>query len=258
MAVSFLNVNIPKFSFKALIAGSNNEAKLKRESIHVLHKRNNGVLPLRNNQTISSFHALYPVQYIETYVNPTVVQKAVDTNPNISKILAEYGLEPQISLENINSNAKNHLFSTYMYSKDIAKLMQLDKKSSLILFQAALLHDIGKALIPEEIIQKPGKLTPYERKIVDLHAQLGYEILKTTDVPKEVAEAVRTHHTPITEKPDDRISQILSVADVYSALREERAYKPVLDHDKTCSIMTESKELAQHIVQELKFAKFHA
>ena len=195
---------------------------------------------------------IYPIQYIEQYINPEVIQNAINENPDISMILDIYGLKPQIYMANINSDAKNHLFSTYMCAKDIAKNMSLSSAQSQNLYKAALLHDIGKALIPEEIIQKPGKLTPEERKIVNLHARLGYEILKTTDVPEDVANAVKTHHVPIIRKQDDLISQILSVADVYSALREERAYKPVLSKEKTFEIMSAAPELSQPIVNRLK------
>ncbi len=174
------------------------------------------------------FLVYYPAQYIDEYVNPKVIRNALETNPKITQILKEHGITPQISNKNIDKQAKEHMFTTYLYARDIAKKINLDDKKIKPLCQAALLHDIGKALIPEEIIQKTSKLTPQERKIIDLHSEIGYEILKTTDIPKEVSELVRGHHKGKDERKDNILSMILSVADVFSALKETRPYRPAM------------------------------
>ena len=57
--------------------------------------------------------------------------------------------------------------------------------------KAALLHDLGKAYIPEQIINKAGKLTPEERQIVDEHARIGYEILKALGFKGKILELVK-------------------------------------------------------------------
>ena len=190
--------------------------------------------------------------YIDKYVNPKVVKKAIKKNPNITKILNEHGLTPRISKKNINEQAKMHMFATYLYAKDVAESIKLDEKKSETLCNAALLHDIGKSLIPKEIVQKPSKLTPDERKIIDLHSELGYEILKTTDVPIEVAKLVKDHHESKENKRNDKISLILSVVDVFSALKEKRVYKPAMQDKEAFDIMKESEKLSQFFVYVLK------
>ena len=206
-------------------------------------------LPFIGNDLKPNF---FPISYIEKYVNSKVVENAIEMNPNITSILKQFGLKPKISEVNIDDKLKNHLITTYLYSKDIASKCNLSRDSKGTLYKAALVHDVGKALIPEEIVQKPGKLTDAERKIIDLHSHLGFEILKTTDLDFEVAEAVRLHHTPIHKKIGNEISNMLAVSDVFSALKEERAYKPVMSNAQALDIMKKSENLSQTYVNVLK------
>lgn len=199
-----------------------------------------------------------PIPYIDKYVNVDVVENAIKENPKITQMLKENGITPTVSHLNIGAHTKRHLFTTYLYAMEIARYINLDPESSKCLAQASLLHDIGKALIPEEIIQKPGKLTPDERKIVDLHSDLSSEILKTTDVSPRVIEAVGTHHTDAGEKENDAVSQILSVADVYSALKEERPYKKSMPDEKAFDIMKSMPELSQPLVRSLQLSRYNA
>lgn len=207
----------------------------------------------------SSFGALQPsilpVPFIDKYVNVEVVGHATKVNPKIRQILEENGVPVVISAKNIGAHTKRHLFTTYLYAMEIAREINLDSESTNHLMQAALLHDIGKALIPEEIIQKPGKLTPEERKIVNLHSELSSEILKTTDVSPIVVNAVDKHHSHSEDKDVDLISQILSVADVFSALKEERSYKKAMPDDKAFNIMENMDSLSQPLVASLKLSR---
>ena len=194
----------------------------------------------------------FPVPFIEKYVTSDTIQKAIDKDPNIFFILEYNGIEPRIYETNIDNRLKNHLLTTYLYAKEIATKSNLSSEQKGILYRSALLHDIGKGLIPEEIVQKPGKLTEEERRIIDLHARLGYEILKSADVDFDIAEAVRLHHSPVYEKNGNVVAQILSVADVFSALKEERAYKPPLTNSEAFEIMADTPYLLQDYVDILR------
>ena len=206
-------------------------------------------------------------KYIDNYVNEKVIANAINKNPEITRILKLYKIKPIISQTNINQSAKDHMFATYKYAKEIVEELEannkfkvpenrikLNDKEKTTLYQAALLHDIGKALIPEKIVQKPGRLTLRERDIMGIHARLGYEILKTTNVSEDVMHVIRTHHLPVIEKENDIVSQILSVADVYSALTEKRPYRDAMNNDKAFGIMTDPR-LCQDYVGVLKHLK---
>ncbi|MDB5647172.1 HD domain-containing phosphohydrolase [Methylobacterium sp.] len=101
--------------------------------------------------------------------------------------------------------------------------------------RAALLHDVGKARIPREILNKPGRLTADEMTIMRTHPVIGYEILRDSQCDAATLGAVRHHHEMLDGSgyPDGlagaEISdtvRLLTICDIYAALTERRSYKP--------------------------------
>jgi len=106
---------------------------------------------------------------------------------------------------------------------------------------AAFFHDIGKAKIPREILQKPGKLTPQEWELIKRHATWGREMLATKDFLKEAAQIVeQTHERPDGKGypkglKDDEISleaKIIAVVDAYDAMTTDRPYRKALSQEE--------------------------
>jgi PAS domain S-box-containing protein/putative nucleotidyltransferase with HDIG domain len=102
---------------------------------------------------------------------------------------------------------------------------------------AAMLHDIGKIIVPSEILNKPGRLSVTERSLVDAHAQASYDILKTIEFEFPIAEIVRQHHEKLDGSgyprglSGDSIlkeARILTVADIVEAMVSHRPYRPAL------------------------------
>ena len=123
------------------------------------------------------------------------------------------------------------------------------------MFGACCVHDIGKAFIPREILDKPAALTPEEREIVDLHAEIGAEVLKAMNLNPRVVEAVKIHHIDSSNpiKQNNKMAQILSVADVYSALKDKRPYKKAFTNEQVRNIMQNDLRLNQDVVSTLFF-----
>ena len=105
---------------------------------------------------------------------------------------------------------------------------------------SGLLHDVGKATIPAEILSKPAALTPAEFGLVRAHPQSGYDILKGIDFPWPVADIVREHHERMDGSGYPRglkaeaislDAKILAVADVVEAMTSHRPYRPALGID---------------------------
>lgn len=101
--------------------------------------------------------------------------------------------------------------------------------------RAALLHDVGKARIPREILNKPGRLDPEELVIMRRHPVIGYEILKDSGCDAATLGAVRHHHEMLDGSgyPDGLVGteisdtvRLLTICDIYAALTERRSYKP--------------------------------
>jgi len=131
---------------------------------------------------------------------------------------------------------------TFKHSVDVATMaMIIAKKHGLSDKQiyevgiSGLLHDVGKSKIPNEVLNKPGKLTDEEFKIMKQHALYGYRILQEkNDISEPVRMGVLQHHEKINGKGyplgagANQIclyARILSVADIYDALVTERPYK---------------------------------
>jgi PAS domain S-box-containing protein/putative nucleotidyltransferase with HDIG domain len=102
---------------------------------------------------------------------------------------------------------------------------------------AAMLHDIGKIVVPSEILNKPGKLNALERSFVEAHVQASYEILKTIEFEFPIAEIILQHHEKLDGSgyprglSGDSIlkeASVLAVADVIEAMASYRPYRPAL------------------------------
>jgi PAS domain S-box-containing protein len=112
------------------------------------------------------------------------------------------------------------------------------------------LHDIGKIVVPAEILSKPGKINEYEFHIIKAHSQVGYDILKGIELPWPVAVATIQHHErldgsgyPHGLKGDEIIleARILAVADVLEAMASHRPYRPALGLDKALEELAQKK-----------------
>ena len=132
----------------------------------------------------------------------------------------------------------------------IAAKMGLSKKRIEGLYTAALVHDIGKIIVPAEILSKPGRLTEIEFSIIKEHPRVGYEILKDVDFPWPVAEIILQHHErmdgsgyPRGLTGDDILleARILAVADVVEAMSSHRPYRPALGIDKALEEISKNK-----------------
>lgn len=106
------------------------------------------------------------------------------------------------------------------------------------LAQGAYLHDIGKLAIPDEVLNKPGRLTDDERAVINTHPDEGWRLASDHDVLAPCLPIIRHHHERIDGKgyPDglegDQIpwlARIAAVADVWDALTTDRAYRPGWD-----------------------------
>jgi PAS domain S-box-containing protein/putative nucleotidyltransferase with HDIG domain len=101
---------------------------------------------------------------------------------------------------------------------------------------AGIIHDIGKMYVPAEILSKPTALSDIEFSMVRSHAQVGYEILQTIELPHPIADIVHQHHERMNGSGYPRNlsdgvilmeARILAVADVVEAMASHRPYRPM-------------------------------
>jgi putative nucleotidyltransferase with HDIG domain len=157
-------------------------------------------------------------------------------------------------LSNWLETVRRHHEGTYQHcllvmgvAVDFGLSLGLAKADIERLHTAAMFHDIGKARIPLAVLDKPGRLDPQERALIETHPVAGYEVLKgTPGISREVLDAVRHHHEYLDGSgyPDalsaDGITDIvrmLTIADIFAALIESRSYKPGMPRQQAYDIL---------------------
>ena len=183
-------------------------------------------------------------------LHKSVVQNMIDKNPHILRLLKRYRIKPIIDTKTLNELTCGHMNDTCNIAMGVYSILNNDIKSKVdktTLKEASMLHDLGKVLIPAKILNKPAKLNVKERKIMNIHSTLGYELLKTQNLSQETLELIRYHHqnlqhTGYPALPADKTSsdigvQIISIADKYSALREARVYRRRLSRTEALLIL---------------------
>jgi putative nucleotidyltransferase with HDIG domain len=127
------------------------------------------------------------------------------------------------------------------YSREIATKLGLGRAELELIELAAKVHDIGKIGLPDSILLKPGKLTADERREMESHPRLGFQILRPFSEYAKVLDLVLTHH----ERYDGQgypngtvgrrqilIAQVIPVADSFDAMTSNRAYRAAKSWDE--------------------------
>ena len=171
------------------------------------------------------------------------IRKMIASNPQLKSFLNKNNIKLKLNMPELKILMDNHCMDVVNNSSAIAQNLPsaLKQKVNLAnLKDGALLHDFGKVLIPSWILSKPCALTFDERKIMDLHGEIGYQLLKTAGINNDVLNLVRYHHTNLAPDknfiPDVNL-QILNLADKYSALTEQRVYKEKYTPRKALTIL---------------------
>ncbi|HLZ43958.1 MAG TPA: HD domain-containing phosphohydrolase [Candidatus Sulfotelmatobacter sp.] len=142
-----------------------------------------------------------------------------------------------LAIEAKDHTTHTHLQRVRTYAVEVARELKLDEGQMEALRAAALLHDIGKLAVPEQIINKPGKLTREEFEKMKVHPLVGAEILERVAFPYPVAPIVRSHHERWDGSgyPEGLAGEnipvgarILAAVDCLDALASDRQYRQAL------------------------------
>ncbi|MEG0562281.1 MAG: transporter substrate-binding domain-containing protein [Cetobacterium sp.] len=154
------------------------------------------------------------------------------------------------ALETVNqyndSETGNHIKRLNLYSELLANKLGCSKKFCEEIGKVASLHDVGKIGIDRNVLKKPGKLTEEEFEAIKAHSEIGYEIIKKSEISSMGENIARYHHEKWNGKgypkglKAEKIpleARIVSVVDVYDALRQKRVYKEGFSHEKAVEII---------------------
>jgi HD-GYP domain-containing protein (c-di-GMP phosphodiesterase class II) len=201
-----------------VIVGNKLQRKIRRDSVNkdlVLEAVKNMNLLLQQN----SKNFKYTFQILEEEMSSSCLDTV--------KMLVNF-------LDHKDEYTKGHCERVTKLAVAMGQALDFSDKDILDLEFAALLHDIGKLAIPDDIINKEGKLTVQEYEIVKMHPAVGYELIKGIsflDVSKKILlqhhERVDGRGYPIglMDHQIDIMSKILSIADAYDAMTSSRPYR---------------------------------
>ena len=189
------------------------------------------ILHMHLNQTEGVLNKLIRVLYRNIRLairNVKLSHEMYETQEELVRAFSEIS-------ESKSGQTGSHIKRVSEYMKIMAAAIDLDREESDSLVIASMMHDIGKLMIPEAILEKPGKLTAEEFAVIKTHVHLGYKLLEFA--PGRVMEIARSIALEHHEKWDgtgylglkgeeiDYYSRIMAVVDVFDALMSKRSYK---------------------------------
>ena len=141
------------------------------------------------------------------------------------------------AIESKDEYLKGHSARVSLYAGELATLAGLGPDDVLTTYRSGLLHDLGKLVIPDTILRKPGRLTAEEYELVKNHTVVGDKILTPLRFLAREAQAVRHHHERFDGKgyPDGLAGEdipllvrVVTVADAFDAMTSDRSYRRAL------------------------------
>jgi len=158
---------------------------------------------------------------------PQIFERHRESYLNSVKMLVAF-------LDHKDEYTKGHCERVTRYAVMLGQALAMDERDIMNLELAALLHDIGKLAVPDDIINKEGKLTAQEYDIIKMHPAVGYELIKDIAFLEVSKNVLLQHHERIDGKgyplglngaEIDTMSRILSIADAYDAMTSSRPYR---------------------------------
>ncbi|MBR0412018.1 MAG: HD-GYP domain-containing protein [Eubacterium sp.] len=145
-----------------------------------------------------------------------------------------------------DSYTQGHSSRVAKYTAMLAKELGYDEDTVEQYYNIALMHDIGKVSIPDQVLNKPGKLTDEEFGTIKSHTVRGADVLGSISLMPDIIVGAESHH----ERPDGkgypkglkgdeipRVAQIIAVADTFDAMYSDRPYRDRMNYDKAIDII---------------------
>ncbi|MFH1645567.1 MAG: HD domain-containing phosphohydrolase [Candidatus Omnitrophota bacterium] len=196
-----------------------------------------GIIAICDKQSGDSFISDDIILLENVAAQTAVAIENFKLNKDIEETYLETITALAIAVEAKDKYSKGHLDRVSEYTEKLGLHMQLDDEMMRVLRNGAVLHDIGKIGIRDDVLKKEGPLTPEERKEMETHAVIGVNIIKPIRSMSALCDLVRYHHEFYdgTGYPDGLkgeeiplCARILKVADAYDAMTSDRAYRKAL------------------------------
>ena len=193
-------------------------------------------------EVISKRHAQLGINFEEELVHKFNNEQIISQNHLMEMVTSLAG-----AIDAKDPYTKGHSTSVSRYSEALARAINLPEDEVKRITLGALLHDVGKIGIPEDVLRKPTHLSDEEWEIMKQHPTIGAEkVLEPNDALRDLIPMVKYHHEHIDGSgyPDKlkgeeipMSARIVSVADAFHALISDRPYRKGLGVEKACEIL---------------------
>jgi diguanylate cyclase (GGDEF)-like protein/putative nucleotidyltransferase with HDIG domain len=195
-------------------------------------------------------------------------EAADDSNP-LEGVISRRVLRSLLSALHVRDVATvRHSRRVALLSVALAEYLGWEGRQLKIIEVAALLHDIGKLGVPDNILFKPGKLTPDELELMSLHYNVALNVLQACRVDPIVLEMICNSHAQFSGAAPSRMSwrepslgaRILAIADAYESLSTQQTYRPARSHDEIMHVLSSAagKEFDGNVVSALaRYTQLH-
>lgn len=173
------------------------------------------------------------------------------------------------SLKSVHEYTFTHVTNVCILAMGQAETLGFHGENLHQIGVASLLHDVGKVFIPEEILNKPGKLSQDERKIIETHTVKGARYLMGIEgIPKLAILSAMEHHLKFDGSgypsikggwQPNIVSQLISIADVFDAMRSKRSYQGAIPMEKIAEVLNNGKgasfnpQLVDHFFRLIRY-----
>ena len=199
--------------------------------------------PFNKDIMMARVRRIIELDHIKKFFQAEVLKKTKDADDRrreAENITDEIVKALASTIDAKDKYTKGHSERVAQYAVMLATEMGYTEKELRNLKYTALLHDIGKIGVPDEIINKTSRLTDEEYDIIKTHSAIGYDILKNITQIPDIATGARSHHERFDGRgyPDGlegtdikEIARIIGVADAYDAMTSNRSYRRSLPQD---------------------------
>jgi putative two-component system response regulator len=200
-----------------------------------------------------------PAEILQRLTNACRVKRVTDSLEDATAVISSLAN----AIEGRDTYTRGHVERVGTYAMELGRRAGVSPRELSVLRLGGIVHDIGKVAVPDQILNKPGKLTDEEFGIVQRHPVIGYDILRPSRTFRDVLPIVRWHHERPngTGYPDglrgDQIpllARITAVADVFDALSTSRSYRPAFSPVEYTPILrraADNEELDPALVRAL-------
>jgi putative two-component system response regulator len=188
-----------------------------------------------------------PAEITVRLSNARRIKRATDSLEDATAVISSLAN----AIEGRDPYTRGHVERVGTYAMEIGRRIGVSARELSVLRMGGIVHDIGKVAIPDQILNKAGKLSDEEMELVKRHPAIGFDILKPSRTFRDVLPIVRWHH----ERPNGTgypdgiggdelplLPRIIAVADVFDALSTTRSYRPAFAPAEYTAILRRAAE----------------